>query len=525
MPIQPVKTVLATEAEIAKICEKAQEEIFAKVLAHYRKNPGNAWSGKYLVDLEKTVKALYRQLGIDIGAQFKQGLPQTMREFYDRAAAQLKTAGKRNAILGGPDTGRVNYFLNNSYEQIAMRTTRMSFDHIKQLRTISAEVLRTASITGATRQQVTKQLLDKAMQIPGFKFTDNGGRVWKEEAYFKMLARTELMNAGRTAYDEKCAAEGCDVMMLDYSGKCCDACGGYEGALFSLTGATPGLPTKDDLTAAGVFHPNCTHSYSAVPDYVIQQDFTPEGKRRHNHTEEQQPKTKPAAATKPAKAQAQQIQPAAQYKALSHEEHVKHRQEQLQRAQQARLQRECAIVGAKPIKGRHSSEQDLAAANPHYDRKIKAYSYNCQRCVSTYEARRRGIDVTAKPIPANDTLQYGFGWAKAYKNGPANIVDCSAARGNGARANVEKQVLASPEGSRFIVRVGWKGNPRSGHVFIAENDHGTVRFIDPQPNGRDDQKDCSGYWNYASGKMCSVLRVDNLKFTDTLKDCCEEVKK
>ncbi len=327
MPIRPVKTVLATEAEIAKICERAQEEIFAKVLAHYRKNPGNAWSGKYLVDLEKTVKALYRQLGVDIGAQFKQGLPQTMREFYDRAAAQLKTAGKRNAILGGPDTGRVNYFLNNSFEQIAMRTTRMSFDHIKQLRTISAEVLRTASITGATRQQVTKQLLDKAMQIPGFKFTDNGGRVWKEEAYFKMLARTELMNAGRTAYDEKCAAEGCDVMMLDYSGNCCDACAHYEGELFSLTGATPGLPTKADLEAAGVFHPNCTHSYSAVPDYVQKQDFTPEGKSRHNQARQQQ-EAKPESKTQPAEKPKATVPPPA----MSHAEHVKHRQEQWQAA-------------------------------------------------------------------------------------------------------------------------------------------------------------------------------------------------
>lgn len=314
MPIKPVKTVLATEEAIAKVCDKAQQQIFARVLEHYHRHPGNAWSGKYLVDLEKTVKAMYRQLGIDIGAQFREGLPQTMREFYDRAAAQLKTAGVRNNLLGAPDTGRVNYFLNSSYEQIAMRTTRMSFDHIKQLRSISAEVLRTASMTGETRQQVTKHLLERAMEIPGFKFTDNGGRVWKDEAYFKMLARTELMNAGRAAYDDKCAAEGCDVMMLDYSGNCCEACAKYEGQLFSLTGATPGLPTKADLEAAGVFHPNCTHSYSAVPDYVAKEDFDKAGKPKEKPEPEPQTEPKPQAQpSAPEKAEPEPAKPQTEY--------------------------------------------------------------------------------------------------------------------------------------------------------------------------------------------------------------------
>ena len=311
---RPVKTVMSTEAKVAQICEKAREQIYAKVLAHYRKHPGSAWSGHYLVDLEKTIKALYAQMGVDIGGEFRAGLPKTMREFYDMAAADMRKAGKRNAILGKPDTERINYFLNNSFEQIAMRTQRMSFDHIKQLRTISADVLRTASLTGASRKQVTKELLAKATEIPGFKFTAANGAVWKDETYFKMLARTELINAGRTAYDDTCAQNGYDVVMLDFSGNSCEACAQYEGCLFSLTGATPGLPTKDDLISSGVFHPNCTHSYTAVPDFIRETEFNPDGtpkaggagvnhKHSVQHKEEKQqpapkPKPEPAAAQK-----------------------------------------------------------------------------------------------------------------------------------------------------------------------------------------------------------------------------------
>ena len=524
MPIKPVKTVLSTEDAIAKVCDRAQQRIFAKVLEHYHRHPGNAWSGKYLVDLEKTVKALYRQLGIDIGEQFREGLPQTMREFYDRAAAQLKTAGVRNNLLGAPDTGRVNYFLNSSYEQIAMRTTRMSFDHIKQLRTISAEVLRTASMTGETRQQVTKQLLERAMEIPGFKFTDNGGRVWKDEAYFKMLARTELMNAGRAAYDDKCAAEGCDVMMLDYSGNCCEACAKWEGQLFSLTGATPGLPTKADLEAEGVFHPNCTHSYSAVPDYVAREDFDKEGKPKERPQPEPEPQ-QPAQETKP-----QASQPAA---AAPHvetaEEHRQRRQEQLERAKDARLQRECALVApdCKPIKGPHSRDRDLEMTNPNFDKaKINIWSVNCQRCITAYEARRRGLDVVAKPAPPLtrvDALSADRAWRNAYKGG--QMIDCCASNGLASQKKIIKAMDEMPDGARCAVQVIWKGRNSGGHVFIAEKAGGKVTFVDPQQSGQEVQRDYGRCFANANGKLCYIMRIDNLKFSDTVSECCTARKK
>ena len=88
-----------------------------------------------------------------------------------------------------------------------------------------------------------------------------------------MLARTELMNGARDSYEQQCAAEGYNIMLLSVSGHCCEACAKYEGQYFSIGPNKYGLPTKDDLEAEGVFHPNCTHSYSAVPDYIIEKEF------------------------------------------------------------------------------------------------------------------------------------------------------------------------------------------------------------------------------------------------------------
>lgn len=265
---------------IDEICEMARDAIMAAVQRHYQKNPNSPWSGVALADLERTLKALYKSWGIDIKDEFRKSLPEVMQGFYESAKEACSKDGKRRAIIGKPDEKRIKYFLDSTYKQVAMRTDKMEFDHIRQLRRISADVLRETSMTGATRREVSRKMLDRATQIPGFQFIDVAGKKWSNKSYFEMLARTELMNAGRASYDETCAEDGYDVMLLTISGDSCEHCRKWEGRCFSLTGATKGLPTKADLEAEGVFHPNCTHSYSAVPDYIWRTQYNPDGSKR-----------------------------------------------------------------------------------------------------------------------------------------------------------------------------------------------------------------------------------------------------
>lgn len=260
-----------------QISNRARTRIYALVADHYKRHPGSPWSGKYLVELEKSIKAFYKEMGEEYQEVFRDTLLAEMQDFYDRAVKEIKTAGTYNAILGKPDPKRVKYMLESSFEQVALKTDKMALDHIRSLRQISAEVFRDMSLTGNTRQAVSKALLDRAMTIPGFEFIDKSGQKWSAKSYFKMLARTELMNAGRASYDEKMAEEGYDVMKLSTSGHSCDKCARFEGKLFSLSGATPGLPTKADLEDSGVFHPNCTHSYSMVPQSVYEAKYNADG--------------------------------------------------------------------------------------------------------------------------------------------------------------------------------------------------------------------------------------------------------
>ena len=163
----------------------------------------------------------------------------------------------------------------------------------------------------------------------------------------------------------------------------------------------------------------------------------------------------------------------------------------------------------------------MRAVNPNYiPGRGGVWENNCQRCVSAYEARRRGIDVTAKPWVSNaEPIMRPDGWALSYKAG--KIIDCSDTTGLKSRANVIHEVEKMPDGARCAVQVLWKGRYGGGHVFIAEKHDGKISFIDPQPDGMPEQIDCFDCFQNANGRLVHIMRLDNLKFSDTIKECCK----
>ena len=137
--------------------------------------------------------------------------------------------------------------------------------------------------------------------------------------------------------------------------------------------------------------------------------------------------------------------------------------------------------------------------NPHYNSAYEAYSSNCQRCVLTYEARRRGYDVTALPTYKGDLLPSGGDYLKALSN--PEVVDV----GKSVR-KIEAQIRQYGPGSRSIIRVA-KANG-NGHVFIAENVGGKIVYIDPQLNTR------ASKLSLARVSSASVIRIDDQQFTE-----------
>lgn len=88
-----------------------------------------------------------------------------------------------------------------------------------------------------------------------------GDKKWAPDAYASTVARTGIAQARREAFFQRYTQNGFDVVVVVANGSEHPECQVWEGERLSLTGATEGLPTVDDATAAGLFHPNCRHRY------------------------------------------------------------------------------------------------------------------------------------------------------------------------------------------------------------------------------------------------------------------------
>ena len=162
----------------------------------------------------------------------------------------------------------------------------------------------------------------------------------------------------------------------------------------------------------------------------------------------------------------------------------------------------------------HTSLEDLKNTNPNWSEN-SPWAMNCQRCVSVYEARRRGYDVTAAPLlDSNDTLQimrHPNGRPSVFVGG--ELVDCASNSGTGTKLLVDEKMSEWGEGARAIVRVRWKLG--GGHVFVAEQLNGRTRYVDPQTGS----VNVEYYFQSAKGNGTFCMRMDNLPFSERIHDC------
>lgn len=170
----------------------------------------------------------------------------------------------------------------------------------------------------------------------------------------------------------------------------------------------------------------------------------------------------------------------------------------------------CIDWKTQPESNKTNISLNLSKTNPNYAPETE-WSINCQRCVPTYEMRRRGYDVTAFPkLDPNDYLcRHPF---DVWKN-----PDINRAPNTGKESIVEKMTEWG-DGARAQIVVIWRGVP-SGHTFIAENVGGEVRFIDPQTG----DEDVSRYFNRVADNQTLFCRIDDLTPSDYILQCSREV--
>jgi hypothetical protein len=82
---------------------------------------------------------------------------------------------------------------------------------------------------------------------------------------------------------------------------------------------------------------------------------------------------------------------------------------------------------------------------------------------------------------------------------------------DGARAQV---IVTWKEGTEKYVRNGKVIELPRSHTFVAENNNGIIRFVDPQ-NGKED---CSDYFTNVKNGCTMFVRIDNLPVNEDIID-------
>ena len=172
-----------------------------------------------------------------------------------------------------------------------------------------------------------------------------------------------------------------------------------------------------------------------------------------------------------------------------------------------------------PEKTKISPEIALSGTNPNYA-SGKEYQTNCQRCVPTYEMRRRGYDVEAL---GNFDKNFGnlVNIQKMWESGDQDMylnfrLNKDTRKFENLNISLFKEYLKNIEpGERH--QIGWVWRGREGHTIIVENVKGSLKFIDPQTSKIRNLKQFQDWTSRAEG-MFWGLRIDDREISqDMLK--------
>ena len=195
----------------------------------------------------------------------------------------------------------------------------------------------------------------------------------------------------------------------------------------------------------------------------------------------------------------------------------------------------------KRIEGDHTWQDDLKRVNPGFDDDEGADQFgrtprnqNCQNCITAYEARRRGFDVEADVALTPQQTASGM-WREAFgltvndaiytgKKPGATLDELlkNPMSGEQVRKSTDKALKKMGNGARAVVCVVWKDayqdDPSTvkGHVFIAENHNGVIRYIDPQSG----EENVSVHFENARPEHTAVYRVDDKPLTEKAAERC-----
>jgi len=169
---------------------------------------------------------------------------------------------QRAVVTLAADTTRV-------LDSTGPRVLRWAEDVYRQ---VIAEAVGPTIVGVETRREAAARAMDRFAARGVTGFTDSAGRNWALDTYAEMATRTAAGTAYRVGKVDRFRESGVSLVVVSDSPEECEVCRPWEGMVLSLDGGEPTAAelggaefggTVADAEAAGIGHPNCTHTYEA----------------------------------------------------------------------------------------------------------------------------------------------------------------------------------------------------------------------------------------------------------------------
>lgn len=261
MAIQWPKGVILSEAEakrLSKLYMRAELEILREV----EKAMSRGRDLRYLRNLLNNVQRTTEELLTGTRTWVQQSIPRVYRQGLDEATLMIQKAGGAPRFgFGALHQQAVKTLADNSYQRLADVVNVIGRRTEDLYRQYALETTRQSVIGYKTTRQVADEFKRNLEQHGITGFVDRKGRHWNLHSYADMVARTTTMETLHEGTGNRLLEAGHDLVRISSHGTTCKLCAPWEGRVVSLTGKTKGYPTMEEARAAGLFHPNCKHTF------------------------------------------------------------------------------------------------------------------------------------------------------------------------------------------------------------------------------------------------------------------------
>ena len=222
----------------------------------------------YLKTMHHNVGVILEDLEAGSKTWCSEAIPRVYMQGNLFADEQVKRLGRKVLHgFGAIHQQAVQVLADNAFQRLQDVVQVIGRREADIYRTMALESIRGSVAGYQTWQDAAARFREGLAERGVTGFVDKANREWNMSTYADMVARTSTMESHLQGTANRLLEHGLDLVQISTHSDPCEKCEPWQGQVVSLTGKTPDYPTMAEAKDAGLWHPNCRHSFGAyIPE-------------------------------------------------------------------------------------------------------------------------------------------------------------------------------------------------------------------------------------------------------------------